>query len=64
MEKALLRVGQAADALNVSRWTMYRWMEEGGLEATKIGKGRLRITQYSVLSLVENNRKDHLSLML
>ena len=52
MEKALLRIGQAVDALNVSRWTMYRWMEEEGLAVTKIGKGNLRIFQYTVLSLV------------
>ena len=58
MEKQLLRVGEAAEALNVSRWTIYRWVEEGRLEATKIGKGSLRIFQHSVKSLVQDNRKD------
>ena len=59
MDIPLLRVGEAARALNVSRWTIYRWVEEGRLEATKIGKGSLRVFPHSVLSLVEKNRKDH-----
>lgn len=58
MEKQLLRVGEAAEALNVSRWTIYRWVEEGRLEATKIGKGSLRVFRHSVNSLVQENRKD------
>ena len=59
MDKQLLRVGEAAQALNVSRWTIYRWVEEGRLQATKIGKGSLRIFRDSVNTLVEENRKDH-----
>lgn len=63
MNKHLLRVGEAAEVLNVSRWTIYRWIEEGRLEATKIGKGSLRIFNTSVQSLVEDNRKDRLWLL-
>jgi excisionase family DNA binding protein len=37
MEMALLRVGEAAEFLSVSRWTIYRWLEEGKLEGTKLG---------------------------
>lgn len=58
MDKNLLRVGEAAEALNVSRWTIYRWIEEGRLEATKIGRGSLRVFGTSVQTLVEDNRKD------
>ena len=57
MNTTLLRVGQAAEALNVSRWTIYRWIDEGRLQATKIGKGSLRIFGHSVDTLVESNRK-------
>ena len=64
MEKQLLRVGEAAEVLNVSRWTIYRWVEEGRLEATKIGKGSLRIFRHSVNSLVKNNRKDQWEMAL
>ena len=64
MERQLLRVGEAAEALNVSRWTIYRWVEEGRLEATKIGKGSLRIFRHSVNSLVQNNRKDQWEMAL
>lgn len=63
MEKHLLRVGEAAEALNVSRWTIYRWIDEGRLEATKIGRGSLRVFGTSVQNLVEENRKDRLWLV-
>lgn len=56
MDKPLLRVGEAAQVLSVSRWTIYRWIEEGRLEATKIGKGSLRVFRASVTELVERNR--------
>jgi excisionase family DNA binding protein len=59
MYQELLRVGEAAKALNVSRWTIYRWVDEGRLKATKIGKGSLRIFRESVNALVQDNRKDY-----
>jgi excisionase family DNA binding protein len=56
MEKPLLRVCEAARLLNVSRWTIYRWVEEGRLEGTKIGEGSLRVFCESVTALVERSR--------
>ncbi|MBI2882893.1 MAG: helix-turn-helix domain-containing protein [Candidatus Methylomirabilis oxyfera] len=56
MHKSLLRVDEAATLLSVSRWTIYRWVQEGRLEATKIGKGSLRIFESSVTTLIEQNR--------
>jgi excisionase family DNA binding protein len=56
MNKHLLRVDEAAMLLSVSRWTIYRWVQEGRLEATKVGKGSLRIFQASVAALIEQNR--------
>jgi excisionase family DNA binding protein len=58
MEKSLLRVGEAAEFLAVSRWTIYRWVEEGRLEGTKIGHGSLRIFRASITKLVERNRTE------
>lgn len=58
MEKTLLRVGEAADLLSVSRWTIYRWVEEGRLRGTKIGKGSLRIFRQSIVDLIEGNEND------
>lgn len=58
VEKKLLRVGEAADVLSVSRWTIYRWVEEGRLRGTKIGKGSLRIFRESVAALIERNEHD------
>ncbi len=58
MEKQLLRVGEAAQMLNVSRWTIYRWVEEGRLEATKLNKGSLRVFHASLAALVDGNRME------
>ena len=61
MEKTLLRVGEAAELLSVSRWTIYRWVEEGRLRGTKIGKGSLRIFRRSVVDLIESNESNSFS---
>lgn len=61
MNKSLLRVEEAAEALAVSRWTIYRWVEQGRLEGTKIGRGSLRVFSRSIEKLVEQNRTDGLS---
>ncbi|MBX3236386.1 MAG: helix-turn-helix domain-containing protein [Nitrospiraceae bacterium] len=58
MMKQLLRVEEAADALAVSRWTIYRWVEQGRLEGTKIGRGSLRVFRTSIEKLVQQNRVD------
>ena len=57
-EKTLLRVGEAAELLSVSRWTIYRWVEEGRLRGTRIGKGSLRIFRESITHLIESNESD------
>lgn len=58
MNKPLLRVEEAAQVLAVSRWTIYRWVEQGRLEGTKIGRGSLRVFSRSIEKLVEQNRTD------
>ncbi|MGE3979301.1 MAG: helix-turn-helix domain-containing protein [Nitrospira sp.] len=52
MNKSLLRVDEAAECLSVSRWTIYRWVEEGKLRGAKIGKSSLRIFNESVQHLI------------
>ena len=54
-DKPLLRVGEAADILSVSRWTIYRWVEQGRLRGTKIGKGSLRIVRESINELIDHH---------
>lgn len=56
MSKGLLRVNEAAAMLQVSRWTVYRWLGEGRLQGTKLGKGTLRILGASVARLIDENR--------
>lgn len=53
-----MRVNDAAQLLCVSKWTIYRWIEEGRLGATKIGHGSLRVFRESVTALVEANRME------
>jgi hypothetical protein len=48
MEKPLVRVGEAAELLSVSRWT-------------KIGKGSLRIFRQSIVDLIQRNESDAFS---
>ena len=59
MESSLMRVNDATLLLKVSKWTIYRWIEEGRLRATKIGRGSLRVFQTSVDGLIEGARVDH-----
>jgi excisionase family DNA binding protein len=58
MEKRLFRVGEAADFLSVSRWTIYRWLEQGKLKGTKIGKGSTRVFRESLDGLIQDNCTD------
>ncbi len=53
--KRLLRVEEAAEFLSVSRWTIYRWVEDGRLRGAKIGKSSLRIFRESIVGLVESS---------
>ncbi|TKB79253.1 MAG: helix-turn-helix domain-containing protein [Nitrospira sp.] len=46
--KQLLRVDEAAKILNVSRWTVYRWVEAG-----RLGAGSLRIFSQTVAALID-----------
>ncbi len=59
MEPLLLRIQEAAKLLKVSKWTVYRWIGEGRLHATKIGRGSLRVFRTSVTGLIENARVDY-----
>jgi len=54
----LLRIQETAELLKVSKWTIYRWIEEGRLRATKIGRGSLRVFRTSVSGLIEQARVD------
>lgn len=52
-QKKLLRVDEAAQILNVSRWTVYRWVEAGRLGGTRLGVGSLRIFSDTVAALID-----------
>ena len=52
LDADLLKPREAARLLSVSRWTIYRWVKEGEIDAVKIGKGSLRIYRRSLLKLI------------
>jgi excisionase family DNA binding protein len=54
-QKRLLRVDEAAKILNVSRWTVYRWVEGGQLGGTRLGVGSLRIFSNTVAALIDHH---------
>lgn len=54
-QKQLLRVDEAAHILNVSRWTVYRWVEAGRLGGTRLGAGSLRIFSHTVAALIHHH---------
>lgn len=58
MDPVLIRVQEAAKALQVSKWTIYRWVAEGRLRGTKIGRGSLRVFQTSVYQLIDKAKLD------
>lgn len=55
----LLKVQEVAELLQVSKWTVYRWVEEGKLQATKIGGNSLRVFQASVDKLMDQTKARH-----
>ena len=59
--KKLLKADKVAESLCVSKWTVYRWVEEGKLRATKLGPGVLRIFEDSVEELIEGRSADFFS---
>jgi excisionase family DNA binding protein len=61
MEPPLLRVQEASALLRVSKWTIYRWIEEGRLRGTKIGRGSLRIFRASLNGLIDGQRTDQVN---
>jgi excisionase family DNA binding protein len=54
-QKRLLRIDEAARILNVSRWTVYRWVEDGRLGGTRLGAGSLRIFSNTVATLIDQH---------
>lgn len=52
MKPVLLRVQETAELLKVSKWTIYRWIEEGRLSAVKFGRSSLRVVRTSVDEMI------------
>lgn len=53
--KSLFRPDEVADYFNISRSTVYLWIDHGILKAEKIG-GTIRISREAILSCRFNNK--------
>jgi excisionase family DNA binding protein len=45
-------VQEAADYLNVSRKTIYKWIKDGSLKAQKLGKRLYRIDEFDLYTFI------------
>jgi len=52
----LLSVPMAAAILGVSRWTMYRWCEDGVVGSVKVGRLR-KVRQEDLLRFIDENSR-------
>lgn len=58
MGKKRLRPDEVAEYLSVSKWTVYRWVEEGKLSGTQAGSGSLRICKDALEDFIRKNTID------
>lgn len=58
-ERALLTVAEAAAALNVSRATVWRWIDAGKLPAYRAGAKTIRIRREDLDGLLQPARAGH-----
>ncbi len=62
MRKQLLRIDETPELLQISRWTIYRWLNEGRLPGEKNTRtGTLRIRAESLDSMIFSNIQKHVS---
>ena len=54
-QKILFRPDETAEIFDVSIRTIYRWVEEGKLEAIRPNKGVMRIFRDSVINLLRES---------
>ena len=50
-EGKLIRVGQAAEMLGMSRSSIYRWFWEGRIDGVQIADGPIRIFESSIIKI-------------
>lgn len=54
--KEMLSVHQAKELLGISRWSVYKWIDRGWLEAVKLRNGTFRISKDSVMKALEGEK--------
>lgn len=54
-DKPYFRLDEVARLFDVSRSTLYRWIEEGRLPSVKIAGKAVRIEREALLKIIEDN---------
>ena len=57
-QKAMLRPDEVARFLNVSRRTVYNWVEDGKIDAKKCSRNLIRISRESVIFFINTTTTD------
>lgn len=57
MEKEKYRVDEVAKMFDVNRSTIYRWIEEGRLNAKKIGGSTIRILHNELEKIIKDTNE-------
>lgn len=56
MSHEFLRPAEAAERLNVSVWTIYRWIKAGKLDAIKVGRSTVRVPVKAIDRFIVDHR--------
>ena len=57
----MLRLSDVEPILGLSRWTLYRWIREGKLEALRLPSGHFRVSEREVERLRDKIAQAHVS---
>lgn len=55
---SLLRPGQVASRLSVSRQAVYKWIAEGSLECVRLGDNAVRVHPRQLAEFLEKRKRD------
>jgi excisionase family DNA binding protein len=59
VSREFIRPIEAAERLNVSIWTIYRWIKAGKLDAVKLGRSTVRVSVGAVDRFIAEHRALH-----
>ncbi len=58
ISERLLKTREVCEILGISKWTLYRWIEEGRIRVVRIASGRYRIPESELRRIIEEVKKN------